>query len=125
MKRALAAFICLILCAGVSVYNSCLMQNKSAELANMLDAVLAKYDENRPSAVSDFDRFEKTLQQLEGYLCISLNHDELDLVHEASSKVRAYMEAEKDADFKAEFANLYRLVKHLAKLEGITLENLL
>ncbi len=125
MKRVVISVSALILCILFVSFNTGCMEKKSRELLAMLDGIEELYLENREEAVSKYEAFFEEFSSKEEYFCISLNHEEIDILREAVAKTYSYIRSDESAEFQAEMYALKRLLMHTSELEKIKLGNIL
>ncbi len=124
MKRVAISALALLLCIAFAVFNSLNMASVSDSLLQKLEVCDALYESDKASAVKAYEYFFENFNRVETYLCISLNHEEIDILREAVAKTYSYIQTDEAAEFKAEYFALYRLLEHLGELERPSLENL-
>ncbi len=125
MKRVAISVLVLLICICFAVFNCISMQNLSKSMQRRLDLCYEKYGADKSGAIAEYERFFKNFEGAETYLCISLNHEEIDILREAVAKTYLYLKSGEDAEFQAEYFALYRLIEHMGELERISVGNLL
>ena len=125
MKRVVISVSALLLCILFVAVNTVVMEKKSLELLSLLDGVEELYYENRENAVAKYERFFDKFSSAEHYFCISLNHEEIDILREAVAKTYSYIKTDEAAEFEAELYALKRLLSHTSEIEKPLLGHIL
>ena len=89
MKRLVISITALALCIAFSVFNTLYMRGISRDLLSLLDAAEEMYAAGKDDAEAEYGKFFDAFSGHETYLCISLNHSEIDILREAVAKTYA------------------------------------
>ncbi|MCL6610795.1 MAG: DUF4363 family protein [Peptococcaceae bacterium] len=125
MRLLVALLVVFLAVVALGFWTNRLLQASTADLLEHIDKISADVKkENWEDALAKTSGLEKAWNKKAGWWPALLDHQEMDNIEFALSRVREYIAARNAALSRGELAELRLMIKHIPEKEAVSVKNI-